>query len=274
MNKSLFTSSLTAALVVIGTLGLNGCSTLDKDFDATGEHIQTFDNSSWENTRSILRAAERSGNLDMALETSKDFIAINPQHVDARVYAARALTRTGDAQQALRTLSFIKPEQQTAPVQLEMARAQMALGNTAKAHKILVYLVQENASDAALAGGDELARDIAKLYAVSLSVNGEFDQANTLFEKLMANSDEADVRYNYARSLMFQCRYDNAYELLSPLVESYPPARPAAAVTLWKMGRTDEGKALLKGLIEPSILEAWLAKQSQALMPQESAGDD
>lgn len=250
--------ALVAALIPAMAL-LNGCAMTQQEYMTENESIRTYDEATWESNAAVMNAAESAGDYKLALATGKDFIVRNPNHVDARVQTARIMTLTGDAKQALRTLDFITPELMTPAGNIEKARAYLVLGSTDAAVNLLERLVRENPLEGENIA-DEQIRTMHKLYAVALSTNGRLDDARVVFEKLLTIADEPEVRYNYARTELFAGFPDRSFTLLRPIVGTFAPAKPAAAMALWRLGRQEESRALIQGTVDEAAFNEWIKK--------------
>ena len=244
MKKGVYKSICLVAL--LSCFVLSGCSILGnapKGLEAN-QSIKEYDETSWESNRAVLIAAEQSQNYELMLATGREVIAKDPSNALARIYTARAMTRTGDPSQALRTLSYIEKIDKYPEAVLEKARAQISLGAYADASSSLeaLYktLYKNNDEDER-----ELFRETKKLLAVSKALNRDFPASFNVFEELLAENDEPTVRYNYARALMFNNDYAKAYETLKPIIERYPKAKNAAAAALIKLGQIDKARAVL-----------------------------
>ena len=251
---------LCAALLLVPFL--TGCVITDDyvAFDskvAPNRQVKTFDEGSWESERALIQAAETAGNWNTVISVANDVVAKNPTNVSARVALARAQTKTGDPTQALRTLSFITGVS-TTPLQIELARALMALHDRKAALQILQPILATVEKDPTLLTFDE-RRTAQTLSAVAYAFEGKFGEADQLYEKLLAESDDATVRYNYARSLLLEGRAEDALAQLRPIMDVIPVARPTAVAALLKLGREPEARALLKGVIPDEKIDALMA---------------
>ena len=121
-------------------------------------------------------------------------IAKNPTNVEARIYLARAFTKTGDPRQALRVLSFISGVD-TAELRIERARALIALTDYEEAVKLLKPLT--DGSDLQKLSAED-RRSAKSLAAVAYSMSKNYAAADKLYEELLAELDNPIIRYNYA----------------------------------------------------------------------------
>lgn len=264
MNKALKFGILLPAL---GLMMLSSGCTLLAPADAykANQSIKSFDANRWDSTVSVLRAAESAGNLEAVLATGQDFLVRHPNHVEARVFVARALTRTGDPEQALRTLNFILPERQTDACRLEAARAKLAMNDTLGAKKTLDRLVKAHPLPEDGTAPDTFTMNVHKLAAVQDAANGDWDKAERAFAQLLGIANDKEIRYNWARVKLFTNDPEGAWRLLEPLVANHENVRPMAAVALYRAGHKARARALLKDRIEPAVLDKWLIEQSQTI---------
>ncbi len=265
MNTRVIKKTVLALGCATSLFMLGGCAMTDGLYMPANDEIRHYDESTWESNEAVMRAAESAGDYRLALMTGKDFIARHPDHVDARVMTARLMTRTGDAQQALRTLDFIPVAERTDASNMEKARALMTLGSAEKALELLEAMPEAKTD----AMPTDKTRNVKKLLAVALSMNGKLDEAATVFESLMSQSDEPEVRYNYARTELYAGRSQHAYDLLAPIVNTFEPAKTAAAMALWRLGREDECRALLSGLVKAEAFDAWIKEHGLRDVPAE-----
>ena len=219
---------------------------------------------SWQTNKVIIRAAEKSGNLDVALVTASSEVSARPDNDEARVILARLLTRTGQPQQALITLESMgdgtKPE-----AALETARAELALGNAEKVNALLDQAESGSPSRA-------LARETKKLRAVAFDLVGDHAAAQAAYRSLLGEHDEMGVRYNYGRSLIASQDYGKAVSMLLPLVEMYefPQARVAAAAAMAKNKDVKGARNLLHGYMPEAEITRILDEGSE-VQPEKAA---
>ena len=138
MRRSFFPASL--SLLLCSAL-LSGCVVTNDyiAFDskaAPSPQIKRYDGNEWASERAVMVAAEKTNNWQTVISVGNDVIAKNPTNVEARIYLARAFTKTGDPRQALRVLSFISGVD-TAELRIERARALIALTDFEEAVKLL-----------------------------------------------------------------------------------------------------------------------------------------
>jgi Flp pilus assembly protein TadD len=197
----------------------------------------------WQTNRVVIRAAESSGNVYVALAAATEEVAARPGNDEARVVLARLLTRTGQPQQALITLEPV--ENQSAPdTLLEKGRAELAMGNVAPAAGLLDQCLASSPPPAQV-------REAHKLRAVAFDLSGEHAAAQGLYRSLLGERDDVGVRYNYGRSLIASGDYKQAVSMLLPLVELYeiPQARFAAAAAMAGSDDREGARNLLHGLV-------------------------
>lgn len=248
------------ALAAAAALVLSGCVAMGPNGVEANETIQTYDQNSWQSNKALLRAAEESGNYELMVNTARNVVTRSPENQEARVFYAKALTKSGDAEQALRTLTTVEAKRFPGAY-IEKARAMVSLGDTAGALGQLAHFDQTVAQkDSTLDAQTKkaLQRDALKLEAVSASVSGNFTKAQTIFEGLLQEKDEPDVRFNYARTLLFTGKAEPALKLLQPIVGGLPQAKFAAAVALIELGRKDEARELLRSEMDDAAFEKLL----------------
>jgi Flp pilus assembly protein TadD len=195
----------------------------------------------WETNRTIIRAAENSGNFDIALATATGEIAQRPDNREARITLARLQTKTGQPEQAVITLEAMAGDDSPEAL-LEMGRARLALDRVDEAVDLLDRALSRSA-------GRPLTREANKLRAVAADLRGRHDEAQNLYRTLLGEQDEIGVRYNYGRSLISSGKYSQAVGMLLPLVERYelPQARVAAAAAMAKNKDEAGARNLLHG---------------------------
>ncbi|MDR1046034.1 MAG: tetratricopeptide repeat protein [Candidatus Adiutrix sp.] len=219
---------------------LPGCAAAKlPDKPAVEELSRSMD--SWETNMIIIRAAEKSGNLDIALGTAKAEIAQRPDNQEGRLVLARLQTRTGQPEQAMITLeSCARPGESS--VLLEKARAGLALGLVPEAVEMLQRSKEADPPHS-------LIWEIDKLSAVAADLSGDHDSAQNLYRALLGRQDDPGLRYNYGRSLISSGRYGQAVNILLPLVErvDMPQARVAAAAAMAKNKDVEGARNLLHG---------------------------
>jgi Flp pilus assembly protein TadD len=206
----------------------------------------------WQTNRVVIRAAESSGNVHVALSAATEEVAARPDNDEARVILARLLTRTGQPQQALITLEPVA--NQNAPeVLLEKGRAELSMGNVAEAAGLL---------DRSLASSPlpSRVREAHKLRAVVFDLSGEHGTAQGLYRSLLGERDDVGIRYNYGRSLIASGDYKQAVSMLLPLVELYeiPQARLAAAAAMARSDDREGARNLLHGHVDEDAISRML----------------
>lgn len=256
MNKKSFVVAVSA---LAATALLSGCVVTNDyvGFDtkaAPNTQVKHFDENSWASERAVILAAEKTNNWPTVISVANDVIAKNPTNVEARVYLARALTKTGDPAQALRVLNFVTGVD-TSQMRIERARALLTMGDAAGTLKILSPMIDLQSTNAPKDLSAQNLRTARSLAAVAYSLDKKFAQADALFESLLAELDNPTIRYNYARSLYLEGRPQDSLEQLRPIMDEIPAARPAAVAALMKLGREDDARALLKGHLEPAKID-------------------
>lgn len=98
MRRSFFPASL--SLLLCSAL-LSGCVVTNDyiAFDskaAPSPQIKRYDGNEWASERAVMVAAEKTNNWQTVISVGNDVIAKNPTNVEARIYLARAFTKTGD----------------------------------------------------------------------------------------------------------------------------------------------------------------------------------
>lgn len=196
-------------------------------------------------------AAEKTNNWQTVISVGNDVIAKNPTNVEARIYLARAFTKTGDPRQALRVLSFISGVD-TAELRIERARALIALTDFEEAVKLLKPIT--DGSDLQQLSAED-RRSAKSLAAVAYSMSKNYAAADKLYEELLAELDNPIIRYNYARSLYLEGRAEDSLAQLQPIIDQVPAAKPAAVAALMKLGRENDVRRLLKGELDDEKIE-------------------
>ena len=235
MRRSFFPASL--SLLLCSAL-LSGCVVTNDyiAFDskaAPSPQIKRYDGNEWASERAVMVAAEKTNNWQTVISVGNDVIAKNPTNVEARIYLARAFTKTGDPRQALRVLSFISGVD-TAELRIERARALIALTDFEEAVKLLKPLT--DGSDLQKLSAED-RRSAKSLAAVAYSMSKNYAAADKLYEELLAELDNPIIRYNYARSLYLEGRAEDSLAQLQPIIDQVPAAKPAAVAALMKLGR-------------------------------------
>ncbi|MDO4937214.1 MAG: tetratricopeptide repeat protein [Sutterellaceae bacterium] len=236
-------------IVTLAVISLSGCVAIGPNGIEANDTIRSYDQNSWQSNKALLRAAEESGNYELMVNTARNVVTRSPENQEARVFYAKALTKSGDAEQALRTLTSVDGKSFPG-AHLEKARAMIALGDTAGALSELARFDETMASEKGAPVDaqtkTQLQRDALKLEAVAASLSGSFTKAQAIFESLMQEKDEPDVRFNYARTLLFIGKSQEALNLLQPIVGALPQAKFAAAVALIQLNRKTEARELLR----------------------------
>lgn len=194
----------------------------------------------WKSNRAIMIAAENSGNLGVVLNTGAQELEARPDNAEARIMVARVQSRLGNPQQALETLSPISASNDPA-MALEQGRAQLAVGELEAA--------QISLEQAASVKNRVLAREAKKLQAVACDLEGRHADAQEAYRALLAEQNEATVRYNYGRSLMLSKEDKRAVTVLLPLADraDMPQARLACAAAMARSGDMKGARNLLEG---------------------------
>lgn len=205
---------------------------------APSPQIKRYDGNEWASERAVMVAAEKTNNW-------------HPTNVEARIYLARAFTKTGDPRQALRVLSFISGVD-TAELRIERARALIALTDFEEAVKLLKPLT--DGSDLQKLSAED-RRSAKSLAAVAYSMSKNYAAADKLYEELLAELDNPIIRYNYARSLYLEGRAEDSLAQLQPIIDQVPAAKPAAVAALMKLGRENDVRRLLKGELDDEKIE-------------------
>jgi thioredoxin-like negative regulator of GroEL len=198
---------------------------------------------SWAANEAIMSAAERTGNLEVGLAAGERELAARPDNDDARIMVARLQTRAGRPEMALRSLEGMSGEATPASL-LELARAVLASGSLDEA-------------EAAIAGAEGAAataegqRSVKKLRAILEDLRGRHAEAQEIYESLLAERDEPQVRLNLGRSLLASKDYARSVSVLAPIIDSprFVQARFVAAAAL--AGGGDKARA--RGLLETHI---------------------
>ena len=188
MRRSFFPASL--SLLLCSAL-LSGCVVTNDyiAFDskaAPSPQIKRYDGNEWASERAVMVAAEKTNNWQTVISVGNDVIAKNPTNVEARIYLARAFTKTGDPRQALRVLSFISGVD-TAELRIERARALIALTDFEEAVKLLKPLT--DGSDLQKLSAED-RRSAKSLAAVAYSMSKNYAAADKLYEELLMDSEQ------------------------------------------------------------------------------------
>ena len=181
---------------------LSGCQTRDT---AKAESAPPSD---WAIQKTIIKASENNGDLATALGVSERAAEADPDNADAKLWKARLLMKAGRLEQAEDLLAEIADHQD--PLLLvEQGRMALLKNDAAGARE---------SETRALAQIPD-SRDAKTILAVSLDVLGEHIRAQEIYRSLLANKEEASVRYNYGRSLALSGDSSRAIETLYSLSE-------------------------------------------------------
>ena len=241
------------ALVVLAcaSIALTGCAdrprTVNKELRTTG---------TWEVNRSVMIAAERSGNYEIALKTGEEELKERPDNDEAKIIVARLLSRTGQAQRATSLIETIK-EDPEGLVLIERVRALIAMGIGNLARELI-----DEPHEMGRIHGKENQFEAQKLLAVAYDLEGENRKAQAQYSALLAQREDSAVRMNYGRSLIATGNYSQAAEMLMPLVESqkFPQARILAAGALNKLGDSRLARSLLEGYLSDKQIDELMKK--------------
>ncbi len=212
--------------------------------------------SSWEMNQSVMLAAERSGNIEIATSAGEAELQARPENDEARFIMARLYSRQGSPEQALSTLEGVSDGMKTDPrYRLERARALIASNRAVEARGELESIGS--------AGNSE--REVRKLKGVCADLVGEHALAQETYRGLLAEQEEGSVRYNYGRSLIASREYRQAASTLVPLVDNpaYARARILAAGAFMRSGDTTSARNLLEGYLSSSEIDDLLAGRTK-----------
>jgi tetratricopeptide (TPR) repeat protein len=212
---------------------------------------------SWDANRAIIKAAEASGNLGVALATTKSELKARPDNKEARLLLARLQTRANDPEQALLTLKPLLHNPEPAAL-VEQGRAQLALNHVPEAQKLLEKALKA-AHDKAM------KREARKLLAVVLDLSNEHAKAQGIYQDLLVEEDEPAVRFNYGRSCLASGHYDQAVSALLPLVDmrDMPQARVLAAAAMVNKHDLRGARNLLEGYMRSEDIDRVLEEAQQ-----------
>jgi Flp pilus assembly protein TadD len=247
-----FSPSGPAAVCLAALLLLPGCAARKRP-----DPTLALDNN-WETGLKIIRAAEAGGSLSVALSAAARELELRPENLEARLILARLQTRDGTPDKALATLAALPEKtapnaEQDASLALEKGRALLALGKIPEAKEAFGRLPRDLSPAS-------LRREAEKLRAVAFDLEGRHEDAQSLYRSVLAEREDAAVRYNLGRSLLAGGQYLQAAETLLPLadMQDMPRARLAAAAALAKSGRKEMARNMLSGQLAPGTLDSLL----------------
>jgi Flp pilus assembly protein TadD len=199
-----------------------------------------------------MKAAEKSGNLEVALTTGSRELEIRPDNREARLLLSRLQTRAGLLDQANYTLEPLAGDQ-TAAYKLELARIFLAKGETQPANSLLNEVAQIKLSA-------EENRTTRKLQAISQDQSGNHSQAQELYNQLLIEQEESSVRHNYGQSLLASKNYTQAAAVLKPLLDlpQFTKSRVVAAAAMAKSNNSRGARDLLEGFLPESEINRLL----------------
>jgi Flp pilus assembly protein TadD len=216
---------------------VTGCQTGRKNL--SGKNILAADD--WASNQAMMKAAEKSGNLEVALAAGARELLVRPNNREARIFLAKIQTRAGLLEQALFTLEPLQQDN-TTEVKLEQARVLLAQGQTESALSII---------DEALTRKLELdsSRTARKLKAIGEDQSGRHPAAQAIYSQLLIELDEPTVRHNYAQSLLATKNYQQAVTVLKPLLDlpQFSRSRLVAAAALVKANDRQGARDLMEG---------------------------
>jgi Tfp pilus assembly protein PilF len=247
MKKVVLLSALSLACFVTGCVNLPQTPPAEKTLKTTG---------AWDVNRSVMLAAENSGNYEIALKTGDEELAARPDNDEAKIIMARLLSRTGQAQRASSLIETVK-EDPDGLVLIERVRCLIAMNQGSSARE----LIDEQEEMGRIHGKENLF-EAHKLLAVALDLEGDNKKAQTLYSSLLAQREDPAVRMNFGRSLIATGNYAQAAEILMPLVDSpkYPQARILAAGAVKKAGDKRQARSLLEGYLPDKQIDGLLKK--------------
>ena len=220
---------------------MTGCASSHSTQRADANLAQ-LDNS-WESNLRIIKAAEASGSVDVALNTALKELQTRPKNYEARIVAARLQTRKGRPKQALTLLEALSGPP-SAESWLERGRALLAMEKISETGEALKNAVDTKPSPAVM-------REVLKLQAICLDIAGKHNDAQGIYTDLLAEKDEPGVRYNLGRSFYASKKYSDAVTALMPIVEVklLPQARLLAAAAMVKSNDRQGARSLLEGQV-------------------------
>ena len=209
----------------------------------------------WPANQAIMRAAERTGNLELGLEAGRRELDARPGNKEARIFLARLQTMAGRPDQALFTLETLADDG-SAAARLETARALLSQGEAAQARPALEALV----SDGSLGQSEE--RSARKLMGICEDQLGNRAESQALFRQLLLERDEPSVRFNLGSSLISDGSYDEAIIVLTPLVDSpkFLEARIMAAAAFTRKNDKKSARGLLEGYVSDGEINRLLGE--------------
>ncbi len=226
---------------------VSGCSS-SQYARGTDANMARLDNT-WESNLRIIKAAEASGSVDVALNTALKEIQTRPKNDEARIVAARMHTRKGQPKQATALLEELaNPD--SAEAHLEKGRALLAQSKIPETGVELKAAMDSKPSPA-------VEREVMKLQAICLDLAGKHADAQSLYSDLLSEKDEASVRFNFGRSLYESRKYSDAVSVLMPIVEVplLPQARLVAAAAMVKNNDRQSARSLLEGHVAASEID-------------------
>lgn len=227
-----------------------GCA--PKHASLKDEHNALKAGNLWEINQSVMLAAERSGNIEVAMSAGNAELQARPENDEARFIMARLYSRQGSPEQAFTTLEGVSDGRKTDPrYRLERARALIASNRAMEAREELDGIANAGSSD----------REVRKLKGVCADLVGEHALAQETYRSLLSEQEEGSVRYNYGRSLIASRNYGQAASTLLPLVDnpSYARARILAAGAFMRSGDKVSARNLLEGYLSSSEIDDLLA---------------
>ena len=233
---------------------ISGCGT-QSGMKAPDGKLQT--GASWEVNRAVMVAAENSGNNEIALKTGEEELKQRPDNVEAKIFVARLLCRTGQPQRSSSILETIKSDPD-GRVLIERARTLIALDLGSLARQLL-----DEPEEMDRIVGQDNKFEARKLLAVAYDLEGENHKAQALYSDLLSQKEDSAVRMNYGRSLIATKSYAQAATILMPLTDSqeFPQARILAAGALKKSGDSTLARNLLEGYISDSKIDELMKRK-------------
>jgi Flp pilus assembly protein TadD len=195
----------------------------------------------WSSNQSIMKAAEKSGNLEVALSAGARELEARPDNKEARLLLAKIQTRAGLLDQALLTLEPLAED--TSPeVGIEVSRVKLAQGEVDEAAELLSGILNQGITP-------EEKRTARKLMAISEDQTGKHAAAQAIYKELLVELDEPSVRHNYGQSLLASKNYDQAAAVLKPLVDlpQFSKSRVVAAAAMARSNKKQQARDLMEG---------------------------
>lgn len=209
---------------------------------------------SWDLNYAIMQAADRSDNIEIGISAGVAELDARPDNDEARILLARFQTKARRPEQALYTLSQLAAgHKDSVAARIERARAYIASGRMDEARADLEAIGTAPA---------EYDREKRRLLAVTEDVAGNHAKAQELYRALLAEREDAPVRFNFGRSLITTRNYPQAANVLLPLTENarYPQARILAAGAFLKSGNKTAARNLLEGYLSRMEIDELLEK--------------